>query len=448
LEHKQRLLITPQMQQAMFILQLNNHELADYISNLALENPVMDVETPKDSGDAGESDPFWEKLRRLDDTNGYSREENSYDGAENGTRRFEPADSQGETLAECIHLQLLAFDLSETGQKTALRIIENLDENGYLTEHLESIADSLHVSLIVAQTALDAIQHCEPFGVGARDLKECLMLQLQALDLFDHPAYRMVQTYFDSLAHNKMAYIAEQMGISVDEVAGARRLIQTLDPKPAKNFSKQNPQYIFPDVCVENIEGQYVPFINDDRVPLIRINAYYRRLAKATDDEQVKKYLFGKFRQANWVVKCIEQRNSTILRSTARLIELQRDFFDSGPDSLASMTLADISESINVHVSTISRTFKGKYLQCSWGLFPFGFFFSPGIGKTESSTVSSQMVKAKIRNLIENEDRKRPKSDEDIGQFLKRNGIDISRRTVAKYRDELGILSSRLRKEF
>ena len=449
LEQKQHLLVTPQMQQAILILQMNNLELIDYIADLALENPVLEIELPRELPEDGKPDPILEKMEWLDSTDEYCHGDQYDQSDKDETKRYEIPSFQGETLDECLHLQLLAHDLNEAFMKIADRIIESLDSNGYLTEPLDFIAELLRVDIASVEAVLRLIQQCEPTGVGARDLKECLLLQLYAIGAADSPAFRIVKNHLDDLAHNRLNHIAQTLNLSIETVISMRRVILALDPKPAKNFSLSKPQYISADVYVENIEGDYIPIISDNRVPLIRINSYYRSLSGKTDDPQVKKYLVDKFRQANWVVKCIEQRNSTILKSTKKLIELQHDFFESGPDYLAPMILSDISESIEMHVSTVSRTFKGKYIQCAWGLFPYSFFLTQGIKKTVSeASVSSQSVKAEIRQMISNENKKRPKSDDEIVKLLEGKDIRISRRTVAKYRSEIGILSSKLRKEF
>ena len=447
LEQKQHLLITPQMQQAMLILQLNNLELSEYISTLALENPAIEVALPNDREEMIR-DSNLDKLEWLDSMDEHNRGDALGASDRGESKGFELPSPQGETLSECLHLQLLAYDLDVTSQRIASRIIDSLDENGYLTEPLTAIAEALHVGISPATVVLSLIQQCEPTGVGARDLRECLSIQLHAMGASNHPAYHIVQNHLDDLAHNRITHIAEMLNLSIEEVAGARQLILQLDPKPAKSFSLTKPQYVSADVRVENVEGEYVAFINDNRVPIIHINGFYKRLASRTDDAQVKKYLVGKFKQANWVVKCIDQRNSTILKSTQKLIGLQEEFFEYGPNHLAPMTLSDISDSIGMHVSTVSRTFKGKYLQCTWGLFPFSFFLSPVIKNSQSDSVSSQKIKAEIKALIAAENRKRPMSDEEIVLQLSQKGVGISRRTIAKYRSELGILSSKLRKEF
>ncbi len=448
LEQKLGLMLTPQMQQAIKVLQMNNLELDAYLEDLALENPVIELDLSAAQEEEMPQDSTFDMVEWLN-----SMDENNYgDGFSasepDNTKSLDFPSPDGETLEECLHVQMLRYGLSPKEQQIVSYLIECLDDNGYLMDAVEDIARVLHRKKCDIEAMLTLLQRCEPLGVGARDLQECLSIQLSSMGLFGSPAYRIVEHHLDDLAQNRILRIAQGCGISVDAVNKARLLILSLNPKPAKSLSISRPQYVYADVLIESIQGNHIPFINDKRIPAIRLSDYYRRLFSKSADKEVKDFLTTKFRQARWVVQCVEQRNSTILLCSEKLIELQRQFFDHGPNRLAPMTLSDISESIGMHVSTVSRAFKGKHLQCTWGLFPFGFFLSQGVGKTTAESISSRTAKAMIESLIVNENKKYPLSDSEIVVCLKQTGVDISRRTVAKYRNEMGVASSVRRKEY
>jgi RNA polymerase sigma-54 factor len=444
LEQKLRLLLTPQMQQAMQVLAMNNLELASYVAELALENPAIDLELPTEAPDAAD-DAALERLAWLDSVDENNRGDGFAAPRDEITRPETPA-PWGETLGECLRLQLLRHALSPAALRIADYLIESLDENGYLGESVAFIAKALGTGVEEVRGALGVIQRLEPHGVGARDLRECLTIQLRAQGLLGSTAYRVADAHLEDLAQNRIPHIAQCLGVSTQAVAQARALILSLDPKPGKSLSRTSAQYVYADVVIARTAGEYVPLINDERLPAIRLNAYYRRLARHSTDSGVKEYLAAKFRQAGWVIKCIESRNATLLKSAQRIIELQRRFFDGGPGELAPMTLEDVADAVGVHVSTVSRAFKGKYLQCDWGVFPFRFFLSQRLGGKEDASPAA--VKALITTLIEREDRRSPESDEQLAAALGREGIDISRRTVAKYRGELGIPASTRRKQY
>ena len=329
-------------------------------------------------------------------------------------------------------------------------IIETLDENGYLTSTVPEIAEAAGASEGMVRQALKLIQKMDPAGVGAADLRECLLIQLRNIDMLTEPLETMINDHLEDLADNRLSVISKAMGIPVKEVQSLGDVIRTLEPKPGRQFaSGDDARYIIPDVIVEKTDDGYQININGRSTPRLKVSPYYRSLLQDADkDEKLSEYLSDRVNSALWLIRSIDQRKQTIYNVAEAIVKFQREFFDRGCKYMKTLTLRDVAEEIGVHESTVSRSINGKYLQCSHGIFELRHFFSAGVSDGKGEGVSSRSIKEFIKEIVEAEDPKKPCSDQTIVGLLEEKGFNISRRTVAKYRDELGILSSSKRRRY
>ncbi|HJV47191.1 MAG TPA: RNA polymerase factor sigma-54, partial [Bacillota bacterium] len=296
------------------------------------------------------------------------------------------------------------------------------------------------------QQALFVVQGLEPRGVGARNLRECLTIQLEYQGLKDSLSFQIVEEHLPDLAEGKINRIASALGVSTRQVQEAIDQIRTLDPRPGARYHREEVRYIVPDVTVEQIEGNYIVIVNDAVTPRLSISRFYERLL--TEENEAKKYIHEKMNSAQWLIRSIEQRRMTLYRVTEAIVDEQCEFFNQGIDRLKPMTLKEIADIVGLHESTISRATNNKYVQTPRGTFELKYFFSSGLSTSSGDAASSESVKKKIKQLIAQEDRKKPLSDQQLSDILNKQGICISRRTVAKYREEIGILSSAKRKRY
>jgi len=295
---------------------------------------------------------------------------------------------------------------------------------------------------------LEKIQAMDPPGVGARDLKESILIQMRQHGLMETVAYRVVEESFDDLLNHRWSDIAKAMGLSPREVQDAADEISHLDPKPGLRYASDPDHYVTPDLIVEKIDGEYMVFVNDTSLPRLRISRAYREVArdKSKFKGENKEFISSKLNSANWMIQAIEQRRQTMLKVMHFIVDRQRDFFEKGVQYLKPLTLREVAEHIDMHESTVSRVTNEKYCQTPRGVYHLKFFFSSGLSTTSGEDISARGVKDKIKNLVTDEDETKPLTDQAIVNLLKDDGVKIARRTVAKYRDQLGILPARMRR--
>ena len=448
IEQTQKLSMTPELIQAIQILQYNNQELNEYIDKELLENPILESEYHKESDTEIDIDSLRDQLIQADENvEAYKQWESHSTSDEYSYENFVAFNyTLTEFLIEQLHFSSLKGQDAEIGRY----IIENIDDNGYLSMSLEEICSVLDVDLDSCERVLDLIHTFEPSGVGARDLNECLIIQLASLGELTDEIEFIISNRLKDLADNKYALISKEMGISIAEVQGIADLIKTLEPKPGRGFDSDNSiKYILPDIYVEETNGEYIVSANDGSTPSLHISSYYNSLTEeAKSDKELSNYLNNRFNSAMWLMKSIEQRKKTIYNVASAIVQFQNDFFAKGERFLKPLTLKQIAETVGVHESTVSRAINGKYMQCPRGVFELKYFFTGGILNEDGSGVSSNSIKSMIKEFVDAEDDKKPLSDSKISEMLHEKGIDISRRTVAKYRDDIGILPSSKRRRF
>jgi RNA polymerase sigma-54 factor len=326
-------------------------------------------------------------------------------------------------------------------------LIGCLDDNGYLTINLEEAAVSLTVQLETVEAVLAILQSFDPPGVGARDLKECLGLQLKYRDIDDPLIWAIINKHLPDVGEGRLRYIAEQLKVTPHEIQQAVDFIRTLDPKPGSAFGSGHSAYVTPDVTIERVSGSYIILVNDSQVPRLSINPYYRRVINDID-ENTRKFVEGRLNSAVWLIKSIEQRRRTLYNVAEAIVDLQRGFFDHGPKQLKPLTMKTVADRLGIHESTVSRATANKYAATPHGLFSLRTFFTSGVNSTEGEALSASTVKQAIRELIAAEPSGQPLSDQAIAQALATTGTALSRRTVTKYREELGIAASSKRKRY
>ena len=453
---KQTQTLSPQMMQSMEILQMGSQELLEYIQDQVQENPVLEMEEKYGKGD--DTAVLQRKLEWLESTdaqNRYYHQQDTEDDEKDPISNYGTVDEREENLYLYVLSQLEVMDLEPELLPVGRFLVESLNQNGWLDESVEDLAEELGKPVEEVEKALAAVQSLEPAGVGARNLSECLVLQLQRRHEDSELAIRIARDYLDPLSKSRYGLIAKCLGVCQEEVRTACDLIRTLNPRPGGGFAaRENLVYINPDLFVVNFPDHFELLTNDYFFPDLNISGYYCRMLKSTEDNEVKDYLMGKVRQAKWVVHSIEQRRSTLLRCAECILELQEEFFRRGPGHLKPMCLADIAQKVGVHESTVSRTVRDKYLQCASGVYPLSYFFSRSLGApaarpgTEENASSPDFAKALLKKLIGGEDKHKPLSDQKLCERMAREGCELSRRTVAKYRDELGIPSTTGRKQY
>lgn len=457
LHQKQTQTLSPQMLQAMEILQMGTQELAEFIQETLQENPTLESDErgqlpsapEQNRGDEEELSLLRRKLDWLEDTDcqnsWYHRQEVQDEERTAGYDSVvQPAE---ETLFEYLRSQVLFEKLPKDVALAAGGIMSSLNGCGYLDEPVADLAARFGLEEGVVLRALRLVQNLDPAGVGARDLSECLCLQLKRQGETGL-ALTIAQQYLEALSRDRYNLIAKETASTREEVQDACRLIRALNPKPGAGFgTRDTVRYVTPDLTVVREEDHFEVHSNDQYFPSLHVSGYYRQLHQETEDTQVKDYLNSKLRQAKWVVRSVDQRRSTLLGCARCLVNRQEDFFRLGPGHLRPMSLRDLAAELEIHESTVSRAVKDKYLQCDQGVFPLSYFFSRSLGGGEEGA-SADRAKAAIQALIAGENRKKPLSDQKLVELLAEKGIELSRRTVAKYRDELGIASTTGRKEF
>lgn len=448
LQQSQKLIMTTELRQAIQLLQFNSIELNEYIASELEENPMLEMEQlPKEMEtvaiDSKDQDIEWkEYIEKYDDVS-YKPE------IDKNTKDFniEAFITQDQTLKDHLISQLYMMNLKEKESVIANYIIENIDDNGYLLASMDEIKEATKSPLESVEDALNIVQSLEPLGVGARSLKECLLLQIKEIDepIINH----IIENHLEDIAFNRINKIAKDNDLSQLEIQRICDSIRTLEPKPGRLFSNssQETKYIVPDATILLVEGEYVIQVNDFTGPKLNINNFYRNMLMDGGDKNATEFLQEKLNSAVWIIKSIEQRRQTIYKVVESILKYQIEFFEEGEKKLAPLTLKEVADDIEMHESTISRATNGKYVQTPRGLFELKYFFTSSLS-CSTGDISSTSVKSMIKDLIDKEDTKKPLSDDKISKILETKGTKISRRTVAKYRDEMEIPSSTMRKRY
>jgi RNA polymerase sigma-54 factor len=452
--------LAPQLQQSLQILQVPMLELRNLIQQEIQSNPVLeeDITEPSIEDRKQEADEFKEEFERLakldDEWRDYMAQNNSYSqkSQEDEERRQFFFDSiiSHETLQQHLMEQLHNGDLDGEDRKTAELIIGNIDDLGFLQTSPDEMAQNTGMALDELQRVLEVIQTFHPVGVGARDLRDCLLIQLRRLGKEQSLEYRIVDKHLDDLGKRRYPEIARRLGTTVDQVQRCANFIATLDPKPGQIFTPDPNNYVLPDVdVVKTGEDNYQITLNGEQIPHLRIsNTYKDLMAQENNGNEVKDYIREKIRSGKFLIKSIHQRQQTISNIAHEIVARQKEFLEKGSAALKPLTMVQIAEAVGVHETTVSRAISGKYMATPQGVFEMKYFFTPGYQTEDGTSMSNTSVKEAIADLVKGENPKNPLSDKEIVEILSGRGIPIARRTVAKYRSELNILPSNMRKNF
>lgn len=430
IDQQQKLVMTPGMLQSLNILRFTTGELNELIKKELMDNPALEQY----------ADEYMDKSMSVTQKDVNLEEDN-----------YEKYVSQGETLQDYLRLQLTVAVKSKRDREVGEFIIESLDDNGYMTFSVKEIAEKMSVDLENAQKILKIVQTFDPPGVAAVDVRDCLLRQLKTEGDTESLAKKILLNHIEDVAGNRLSAIAEKLDAQLDEVQQAVDLIKSLNPHPGSTYeSRRTVEYIVPDIFVtEDENGLLIVEDNRKSTPTLMVSSYYKRIyQEAEDKDEIKEYLHQKLESAAALIRSIEQRRNTILKISEQIVDFQQEFFKKGEKHLKPMKLNDVAEALDIHQSTVSRTVNGKYLQCSRGIFELKYFFTSKICGQKSGDVSSGSIKAYIKEIIAGENSNKPYSDEKILDILKEKGFKLSRRTVAKYRDEMGIPSSSKRKRY
>lgn len=469
LKLSQQLVMTPQLQQAIKLLQLSRMELMDVVREELEENPVLEEgqETPEEkspSEEEGASDDQPQETMQEVEGEGdgmsdidwktylesYSLGGTTADSYEDDEDRpsYENLLTRKPSLSDHLLWQLNLSPLENRDRAIAGEIIGNVDGDGYLQTSVEELAEQIKGSAEEVEKVLTVVQDFDPPGVASRNLQECLLKQIDQLGMSDELVASILRDHLGDLETRRYQVIARSLQVALDDVFAAAKFISSLDPRPGSQYGQEDVHYIIPDIYVYKISDEYVVVLNDEGLPNLRINSFYRNALSGASslDEKAGEYIQEKLRGALWLIKSIHQRQRTIYRVTKSIVKYQRDFFDRGVDHLKPLVLRDVAEDIEMHESTVSRVTTNKYVQTPQGLFELKYFFNSGINTTGGDSVASESVKSKIKEIISSEDTRKPFSDQKIVELLRGQGIDIARRTVTKYREMLGVGSSTQRK--
>ncbi len=464
--------MTPKLQQALKLLQMPALELQQMLKQEIMENPLLeeidDLEDIQEN--PREEDPREEKAaeeKEEDKSDGGEAGEETVDwdeyfshgfelgraGAEEETQEefFEKIPIAKQTFTDQLMNQLRIVTDDEDAIMIGDYIIGSLDDGGYLTCELEEVAQTFGVGVEEVDRVLEIIQAFDPPGVGARNLQECLLLQLDARGEGDTMAAKIIRDHFHEFKQKKYLEISKKLKITIQEVQSQCKMIATLDPKPGLEVVADDPRYVIPDLVVENVDGKYVVFLNDKNIPRLRVSqSYHDELLKDTrdGDRATREFINSRLKSARWLIQTIEQRRRTMVKVMECISRKQRGFLEKGTAFLRPLTLQQVASEINMHESTVSRVTTNKYVQTPRGVFELKFFFSSSLGTQDGGEVSAKSAKDRIRRIIEAEDSHSPLSDQKIADMLKSEGLNIARRTVAKYREQLHILPARMRKEY
>ncbi len=472
---QQKLILTPSLQQAIKLLPMSTLELADMLQQEITENPLLEEELERpvtETGQSGEDAPAPESsaeesaeskpeaepksedsLNEIDYESFFSdyldegyRPRTSYEVPE--LPPIENTLSTTASLADHLEWQLHMSPSDPKTVEIGEAIIGNIDDQGYLQASIEELCAMGDYSSEEVERALESVQTFDPVGVAARDLKECLLIQLRHLELGDTLAEAMIAEHLDLLQNHRFNEIAKAMKIPVEEVIQHCEIIRELDPQPGARFNSERSQYVTPDVYVLKVEGKYEVVLNEDRLPQLRISPVYKRMLenKSDENEATRNYVKEKLRSALWLIKSVDQRQKTIYKVAKSIVRQQNEFLDNGVEYLRPLVLRDVATDIGMHESTVSRVVSNKYMHTPQGVFEMRYFFHSGIASVGGEHVSSVTIKQRIKKIVEEENPKRPLSDSKIVKILEEEGLVLARRTIAKYREELRIPPSNQRK--
>lgn len=432
-----KLNISNNLVQSLNILNMGRQELEEELEKFSLSNPVLDVEIKKDTID-------WEKYFRNERMSiRYDRNESAYQ--DDSDYDFENMTTDYDSLYDSLHGQVNVIKMDDVKRKLCHYLIDSLDDDGYLKENEKDISQKFGVDEEIVLSAIKVIHSLEPAGIGARNLQECIILQLRDKYIFDSKLEEMIKNDLNLIANSNVSYLASRYKFSRDEVMNYIQLIRSLDPRPAQKYARSNIVYAFPDVIVEYEDGEPRVKSFKERNISLSINKYYKDLLLSSDDEEVKKYIREKLNSAKSMINDIGERGNTILAISNAIVDFQYDYFKNG-GRLRPMTQSDIADKLDLHISTISRGVNDKYMLTNKGLFELKRFFTGAYESRYGEDISTDTIKDEIRSIIEGEDKKKPLSDSKIEAALKEKGFDVARRTVSKYREEMGYLSSSKRK--
>lgn len=472
----QQLRMTPQLQQAIKLLQLSRLELETQVRKELTENPIL--EEVQESTD---DEPIPKTLQNADSELGSDtvtpesqegsqdpRKQDEFDWDNYFDNQYKPPQASGGGSEEIMNYEnlisthqsfhdylmwqagLAGFNEEEYSLVSVL--VSYVDDDGYIKVPLEAIAEEEGLSASELEEMLPFLQEFDPPGVGARNLRECLLIQAKYIEEDTNDLVRLINDHLKDLEKKNYPAIAKAMNLDIETVVDICKIILSMDPKPGRAYLPQETQFITPDVYVYKVGDEYIVSLNEDGLPRLRISNLYKNVMKGGSDQsttpQAQAYIQDKLRSALWLIKSIAQRQRTIYKVTESIVRYQKDFFDKGSGFIRPMILRDIANDIGMHESTVSRVTTNKYLHTSRGIFELKYFFNSGINKTDGELLASESVKMKIKSLVDQEDLKDPLSDQRLVELLKKDGIKIARRTVAKYRDVLKILPSSKRKKY
>ena len=462
----QKLILTPSLQQAIKLLPMSTLELSDLLNQEMVENPLLeeipteDLQQADAAATADKVEP--EQPPKTDKTDNWDDSDYEYffgDYLDDGYRPHAPQEvkelppientlSTSSSLSDHLMWQLSLQTNDDLMREIGGAIIGNLDDDGYLVASLDEIAAMGPWDTADVQRALAQLQSFDPIGVAARDLQECLLLQIRHLGMEGTPTEKIVTDHLRLLQNHQVPEISRKLGLPIEDLKEHIEVIRHLDPKPGSRFNPTQSQYVIPDVYVVKVEDQYVALLNEDGLPQMRISPVYRRLLdkNAENSDETRAYVKDKFRSALWLIKSVEQRQKTIHKVATSIINFQKDFLDHGIEHLRPLVLRDVANDIGMHESTVSRVVTNKYMHTPQGVFEMKYFFHSGISSSYGESVSSVTIKQRIRKIIEAEDPRKPLSDSKIVSILQREGLVLARRTIAKYREELKIPTSNQRK--
>jgi len=466
----QQLIMTPQLQMAIKLLQLTRLELLSTVNQELEENPTLEEEIHEADVDEQLDEQTESKAVDLPDTKEVTIEEKIRDDIDwsnyideyssSGMVHFETEKKESpnfesfvarkESLREHLLWQLLMTSPTEKEEKIGSIIAGNLRKDGYLDASVEDIVRMSGVDTEKVEEILSLMQTFDPIGVCARDLSECLLIQARHFDLDDTIVTQIVKQHLNHLENKNYMAIAKSLKANIEDVIAAINVIKNLEPRPGRQFTDEEPQYINPDVFVYKVEDEFIIWVNDDGMPKLHINNYYRNAIRGSKkfSREAKNYIQEKMRSATWLIRSIHQRQKTIYRVMESILKFQLAFFEKGISYLKPMVLRDVAEDIGMHESTISRVTTNKYAHTPRGIFELKYFFNSSIQRFHGEAIASASVQDKIRQIIESEDPKKPYSDDKISKLLKEENISIARRTVAKYREIMRVLPSNKRKQF
>lgn len=461
-----------QMIQSLKLLQVNTLQLEQLLKTELEMNPVLEAsdeleaeneevqeleekeaasdekkEEEENELDINEDSIDWEEYLEEGFDLGYSYNEE----VDRNEERYEPTPVYQETLEEHLANQLAEKKLPDKLKLLVQFLIGSLDTDGYLRVPLEDIADFIKVDIFEIKEALHILWSMEPPGVGARNLRECILLQLRSRNLHNTLAMKVVTETWELFEKLKIPEISRFFGVEPRVIQEALEVLKTINPKPGYQYNPDKPSTIIPDLIVEKIDGKFVVMLNDRSVPTLHINKSYANMIKRGSNAKrdVKKYIREKFNSATWFIRSIEQRKTTMLKVMYAIIERQNNFFEKGPPNLHPLKLQDVADMVDMHISTVSRVTSNKYVQTRHGIFELKYFFTEAVGRdAEGADISSERIKNRIRQLIETENPKKPLSDQKISDILSKENLPVARRTVAKYREQMKLLPARLRQKY